>query len=361
MEPDTEPIADVTNERAAAAEADVTDADDDDHDKEPCKILTAQSKRWIMTAWPEHLGLEWKPTEIDAVECGIDYYCWGLERAPKTGRLHYHIYFRFKSKKKLSTLIRMMGSNQIACFFCKGNEQECRDYCHKIGKHIAKNKYVENIGWVGDFDENQGRGKGHRSDIDNVIAAVENEGAGAGEIARRFPNEYIRMGRGIQEWIITRKEMPPLLRQDFHVLYFWGESGVGKSYRVKMDPIWSASLYVVPDGLHPWDGYSDQETVLFDEWNSETWPLNQMNNYLDPYRLELSCRYHNKYAAWRRVVICSNFSPSQAYAHIPNATARGAFLRRLKDHQACRYIDKRQDEGGLSLQEIIDSPPEPLL
>lgn len=359
MEPDTD--VEIIDNNMPPPHDVVSMDDDDDHDDDAVTIMTSQSKRWIVTAWASHMGPEWTPRDIDVTDNGIDYLCWGFERAPKTGREHYHIYFRFHQKKKLSTLIRMLGSNQVKCFFCKGNEKECTDYCHKIGKHIAKNPHTISIGWVGEMDPSIGRGKGHRSDIDDVIAAVEQEGANATVLANRFPNAFIRMGRGIQDWLSARRLLPPLIRLDFQILYFWGDSGVGKSYRVKMDPIWSQSLYVVPDGPHPWDGYADQTTILLDEWNSENWPLNQMNNYLDPYRLELSCRYRNKYAAWSRVVICSNYSPSQAYAHIANATARAAFSRRLKDHQACRYIDKRQDEGGPSLQEIIDSPPNPVL
>lgn len=361
MEPNTQPIEYVPGAAAAASIDDVSVDDNEDHNEKSINNLNSQSKRWMVTAWPEHMGPDWTPRDIDIEDNGIKYMCWGLERAPKTGRLHYHIYFRFESKKKMSTVIRMLGSNRVSCFFCEGNEAQCRDYCHKIGKHIAKNPLTENIGMIGDFDPNEGRGKGHRSDIDEVIKAVEEEGATAQAIAARFPNQFIRMGRGIQEWMVVRRPLPQMRRDPFQIHYFWGDSGVGKSFRVKMDPIWSQSLYVIPDGPHPWDGYADQETILFDEWNSENWPLNQMNNYLDPYRLELSCRYRNKFAGWHRVVICSNFSPSQAYAHIANATARAAFSRRLRDFQACRYIEKRQDEGGPSLQEIIDSPPNPLL
>jgi len=359
MDPDTQPVDDV---EVAPPQDDVTNADDEDpdHHDEACQTMTSQSKRWCVTAWPVHLGASFDPKEIDVQALGIDYMCWGLERTPTTQVQHYHFYFRFRIKKKMSTVIKIFRCNKVKCFIAKGTEVQCRDYCHKIGKHVAKQALTDDIGWVGECDPDIGK-KGHRSDIDDVIESVVEHGSSASEIARQFPNAFIRMGRGIQEWITARQGLPPMIRQNFQVFYFWGASGVGKSYRVKMDADWAASLYCVPAGPHPWDGYQDQTTILLDEWNSEEWPLSQMNNYLDPYRLQLPCRYHNKYAAWLRVIICSNYSPVQAYAHVPSATARAAFLRRLKDHQACRLIEKREDEGGPSLLEIINSPPEPLL
>jgi len=258
----------------------------------------------------------------------------------------------------MTQVIAMIGSNQIWCRLARGSELEIRDYCWCQGKHANKLPWSQNIAERGDFDASIGRGQGHRSDLELICDEYRN-GTTLQQLALDHPVQFVRFGRGIADWTRTIATLPPMLRQPFRVLVFWGASGVGKSYRVKMDPEWSLSLYLVPSGRNPWDGYAGQTTILFDEWNSEEWPISDMNNYCDPYRLQLPCRYHNRYAEWLRVVICTNYSPSQSYAHVPNATVRSAFLRRLHDHHACRLIEKRQDEGGPSLQELIDSPPYP--
>lgn len=331
-------------------------ADLPEHEKddefESVDNLGSMSKRWLVTAWPEYLGEDWTPAEL--LQGRPDYMCWGLEKAPETGREHFHVYLRFSIRKRMRQVIDMFGTNRLKCFHCRGTEAQVRDYCHKTGKHAEKQSFRLSFGEEGAFKADEGK-QGKRTDLANIAEQIL-AGTTMVNIALEHPADYIRYNKGLEAFACLTREPPPRER-DVQVLWLWGPTGTGKTHRIMTSEIQLDGVFTVTRGAHQWDGYNGEKTILLDEWRSADWPIQMMNKILDKWKYELPCRYRNKFAEWTRVMICSNDTPSSAYVEEPNPEMRRAFFRRVAT--ACRYVDKREDQDGLSLTQLMNMDPEP--
>ena len=91
-----------------------------------------------------------------------------------------------------------------------------------------------------------------------------------------------------------------------------------------------SNVFRVTDYSHPFDAYSGQDVILFDEFRSSLL-LADMLKYLDGYPLELPCRYLNKYACFTKVYIISNIPLAKQYtvAQMDNYETWLAFVRRI--------------------------------
>lgn len=145
------------------------------------------------------------------------------------------------------------------------------------------------------------------------------------DIAQSHPECFIKYHVGIKELVRLSAPVPPLRRQ-VTVTVIWGKTGTGKTWRVTGK---YPEAYMVEPGRDPWGSYNGEEVIVFDEFDPTKWSIQEMNRYLDIYRLQLNCRYMNKYAHWTRVYILSNSSPERwYYAFDPELQA--AFLRRIQ-------------------------------
>lgn len=332
----------VEEEEPVAAAAAAAPAQEEGHGEEAS--ATSMSKRWMTTIFND----DWEPAGLRATN-KIAYACWGYERAPSTGRWHWHIYLRLNTRARMSTVKNILEENTAHIELCKGTEEHCRKYCWKEGATLT--------GEIGEFKADEGK-QGKRSDLEDVAEMICKRGAKPEDVAHKYPVTYIRNFRGIAELHKAIKPAPPQQRE-VQVLVLWGPTGTGKTHRARMA---YPDLYEVTMGRNPWDGYVDQTTILFDEWRPQDWPITDMNRYLDRWPVTLPARYNNRSAAWTRVIICTNCAPSTFYNDADTCLERNpmllaAFRRRMGT--SCRLVEHREDQGGPSITEIIESPPNP--
>jgi len=90
-----------------------------------------------------------------------------------------------------------------------------------------------------------------------------------------------------------------------------------------------------PQGVF-FDGYSGQDVLVFEEYNSQI-PIEEMLNYLDIYPLNLPARYNDKVACFTAAYITSNiplhFQHKEIQTNRPETWK--AFLRRI--HKVVEY------------------------
>lgn len=305
---------------------------------------TSQSPRWMITLWPDNLPIGWNLSDISWPH-GIEYWCWGLEICPRTGKQHYHIYCRFNHRIRFSQLFNVLPDGSCHIEMARGSEQQCRDYCWSQGSHTSKAPNRINFQEVGVFNPEQGK-MGKRTDLQDIAALIDANTPMA-DIAKKYAPSYIRYHNGIEAYARTTAPQPPASRTvSVYVLY--GPTGTGKTHRVLTAFPDACSVFA---GKNPWDEYTGQTTLLLDEWRSSDWPIAMMNKLLDKWKLTLQCRYRNVCAAWTRVIICTNDFPGQFYAEEPNPLMREAFQRRILGKTY--LIDKKETEGGKTLDEIM--------
>jgi len=257
----------------------------------------AQSKRWVFTAQVGGDGqpaATWEPTWSPD---HMSYMVFGRETAPSTGQRHIQGYVRCKTTRRAVGVMHLLGLN-MHVEPAKGNEAQNREYCIKEGN------FTEH----GVFDGNAGK-QGHRTDLSNVVILVQ-EGASLRRIAQECPEQVIKHGAGIQALINLTREAPAM--RDIHVTVLWGETGVGKTHRVRV--MFPEAYCANFKDKNTWDSYTDQKVVLIDEFDPSTISIQELNKILDKWRHQLTCRYQNKEAFWTSVYICTNLNPSEWYA-----------------------------------------------
>jgi len=322
----------------------------------------AQKKRWCITlfvAEPEHES-DTQPIDPPVTRLtngtlpkGVKYVVWQYERCPTTGRLHIQGYARFVNRVRYNTVKSTFGFNALHCKAAVGSEEENRGYCTKEERVAVGEE-------LGQYDAEEGK-QGRRSDLMKIASEIEG-GASLNIVARAHPADWIRYGRGIRDYANTIAPQPPA-RRDLTIYYLHGPTGTGKTHRVLTT---YPDCYTVPTdrSTGAWDGYNGQSVILFDEWIPEPypapmrpagWPIAEMNKCLDPFRLTLQSRYQNKQALWTTVFITSNCPPAAAYIDYPLPDSRDAFRRRIQHR--CFLVETKENEGGKTLEEIINGDP----
>ena len=95
------------------------------------------------------------------------------------------------------------------------------------------------------------------------------------------------------------------------VYYVFGPPACGKTCYVR-DTFGDKGLYSVDDYKHPFDGYTSEDIILFDEFRNSL-SLSCMLKYLDIYPCSLPARFYNRTACYTKVFIVSNWSLEQQY------------------------------------------------
>lgn len=277
---------------------------------------TSKSVAWVFTV--NNPG-EWTiPHHED-----IAYICGQRERAPTTGTIHFQGYVRFKNRKSMRTVKGILGRADAHLEKARGTEAQCRDYCSK-----EETRDGEFTFW-GVYDPDFGQRQGKRTDLVRVAQTIR-AGKTMAEIFEAHPEEFIKYHGGIDKAIseLAKRAIQPV--REIHITVLWGETGTGKSHRVRTA---FPNAYIVSAGPHPWDMYNGEDTIVFEEFTDSNWKITDMLKYCDKWKIPLACRYNNKYANWTRIYILSNNDPATYWSIADQAgqNQRPAWLRRISD------------------------------
>lgn len=304
------------------------------------------SDRWCLTIWEDAVGLAWEWPHTTAMA----YSVWGKDRAPTTDRIHFHVYVRFLTRKRMQTVLNEIGLDGAACHCepSEGTEKDCRDYCWKDGKNSKEaHGFLEAGPEHGLYRPEAGK-KGNRSDLAAIAEGIFS-GATMKEVAATYPSDYIRYHSGIQAFHALNAPRPPLERP-VQVLILWGPTGTGKTHRIMHA---YPDIYSVKPGRDPWGTYRGEAQILFDEFDFEKWSLQDMNRYLDKWRCLLDARYQDRYAVWELVAICAN-SPPNCWWPMAAPLLMDAFRRRIRNQV---WLVESQE---LTLDQLTQTPPHPV-
>ena len=175
------------------------------------------------------------------------------------------------------------------------------------------------------------------------------EGCSNEEIEDSYPTQYFTMRSSINAYRseLQEREYLSKKRDELRVIYIYGSPGVGKSSLV-YDFYDFKDIYIVSDYQRPFDMYQGQNTIVFDEYNSDI-KITQMNQFLDIYPCQLPARYSNRVACYTTVFILSNRPLKDLYFYVQqdNPMSYIAFLRRIscvvemqdKDYKIVSVLD----------------------
>lgn len=279
---------------------------------EQARPRTIQAARWVFVYNNPPSG--WAPPQ-QASE--VAYMVWQRERG-KEGTEHIQGYIRFNTRKRFNTVKNYFSVPEIHVEAAKGTEDQNFKYCTK------EDTRVEGPWIFGEANFKPDAGKqGNRTDIHAATDMIK-QGSSMKDLSEAHPEVFVKYHMGLREFADLHRPLPPLER-DVRVYWLWGQTGTGKTHRARTT---FPEAYEVKTGRDPWGTYTDQLTVIFDEFEWDKWPIQQMNRYLDKWRCELDARYKDKWAHWVRVIIISNEDPLTFWPLSP-PNLRQAIWRRI--------------------------------
>ena len=276
---------------------------------------TTQSRKWLLTINnPLDHGLSHdRIKDILSTYKNLVYWCMSDEIGDNK-TYHTHLFIcRKTSPIPFKQVKKDFPSAHIDP--CKGTAQENRDYIRKEGKYEdtlkAETNLKDTFEEFGDLpDERQGK----RNDLIALYDMVK-DGKSNYEILEENPNYMRHLDTIDRTREIIRSEHFKNTIRDLYVEYRFGSSGIGKS-RSLVDRYGFENVYRVTDYSHPFDNYSGQDVIIFEEFYSSNIRINDMLNYLDIYPLLLPSRYRNKQACYTKVFINSNIPFDAQYSTV---------------------------------------------
>lgn len=279
----------------------------------PC----AQSRFWTFTlqaeeeservAWPlateENLPLENPDPEVVQ---GLFYQ---VERAPTTGQLHLQGFIVLKKKGTFNAVKALFPGAHIER--ARGTQQQNIDYCSKSETKVC-----------GPFTVGELERPGHEKPFEECCSRLK-AGSTIHDLVEEFAPQVARHSRNfeaLQRYMVA----PAPAWRTLHVVWYWGKTEVGKTRRCYAE---EPGLFKVHSGGQWWDGYSNQDAILFDEFYGDI-KMKEMLNYLDGYRLTLPVKGGFVEAHWTKVFITSDTDPHDLYRSVPEPV-REAFFRRI--------------------------------
>lgn len=248
---------------------------------------------------------------------------------------HTHVYISFSSAVRFSTVKKHFPTAHIETV--KGSVQENIDYISKSGKWKDTDKSETSID--GSFEEIGYRppeNMGKRKDMEELYRMIVDEELSNAEIIRNN-NDYIMQIDKLDKIRTTylQEKFKGTRRLDLEVIYVFGVTGSGKTRSI-FDKHNDDNLYRITDYKHPFDRYTTESVVMFEEFRNSL-PLKDMLNLLDIYPIMLSARYANKYACYNKVYICTNWRLEKQYEYEQayDKESWNAFLRRI--HKVVEY------------------------
>lgn len=304
-----------------------------------------QAKRWCFT-WNNPTGM---PTFDGAF---MLYLVFQLE-VGEQGTTHYQGYVRFEKRQTISGVQNKLHIGKAHCEKARGSEADNRAYCTKAISRAPMHEPHE----YGVYDPTAIESPGRRTDLE-AAADMLVAGASMREVALAHRSDFIRYHMGFVAFQETVQPPKPPIKENFFVLVLWGPTGTGKTYRARNQ---FPDAYVLPPGKarDPWGGYTDQKTIIIDEFDPANWEIPVLNQILDHYRFPLDARYRNRSADFEHVVICSNITPTTWYLdqEHSNPMMFDALRRRLTGN--CRLISATEKDGGPSFDAITTAAPNP--
>jgi len=254
----------------------------------------------------------------------VRFLAYGLEVCPNTKRAHHQGFlYLFNPVGSIKNLTKLIAGAHFE--ICKGNLQSNEKYCSKEGS------YTE-LGEKPDM--------GCRSDLNQVRDDIKDGRLTSEEVAMNNPALYHQYGRTLSkiEDICLRKKF-----RDFTTkgLWLFGATGSGKSERAFKD-FNPATHYVVPNDNGWWDGYTGQETVIFDEFRGDTLKYAELLKFIDKYPMTVKrrCREPVPFLA-KLVIITSALHPSKVYCNLDRDDRLDQLYRRIdivKMEQRCSEV-----------------------
>lgn len=240
-----------------------------------------RSKSWIF------VDFTLKKFAEDETRKGFQYLCYGLEKCPRSGKMHHQGFAQTLSATSLRSVQRMLGLPGCHLEAMRASPEEAVFYCKKDGVFTEYGVLTH---------------QGQRSDIDAVKALIEG-GSGPKEIADANFQLFCQYSKGLERYREVVVQLSTKAFRRVSVVIIRGETGTGKTRFASR----YATFRIGGHDLKWWDGYNQERCILIDEYANDI-PISKLLSLLDGYQQRLPIKGGFTYANWTSVFITTNLA-----------------------------------------------------
>lgn len=254
---------------------------------------------------------------------GASYCVFEAELCPDTHRVHLQGYSHYTDPVSAMRAKADLGFPAAHIERCFGSPADNIKYCTK---GLRSGDDPEGLCFLaGPWEHGERPCQGRRTDWHDAREAVLAHAANRA-ILDAHPNLAPNF-RGVEVLRMVYEEHP--IRRDIAVSVLCGPTGVGKTYRARMQ---YPDAYIVRGKYFEgksFDNYQGEKALILDEFRDYEWPVIFLLGVLDEWGFWITCRYANKWACWERVILTTNQSYDELYINTPD---QAAFQRRIHSH-----------------------------
>lgn len=261
----------------------------------------------------------------DILEWKCSYLICGRE-VGESGTPHIQGYVEWGRGVRFTTMKKL--NERIHWETRKGTAKQASDYCKKDGNFEERGELSS---------------QGHRTDLDEIKTSIEN-GRKVDDICMDSPMVYHQYGRTLNkiEDLVMRKKYRTHMTKG---IWYWGSTGVGKSHAA-YENFHPDTHYTLPNDNGWWDGYTQQETVIINDFRGEI-PYNQLLQMVD--KFPFSVRRRNREPlpfTSKTVIITSSLPPQLVYKNREAEDSLEQLLRRFDIIELKKDCDATEVVGG---------------
>lgn len=242
------------------------------------------------------------------------YYVFQEERGEETQRKHFQGYVQFRNKKRLTGVRKVIpGAHWEPA---RGSPDQNRKYCTKIETRCG-----------GPWEYGEISFSGKRNDIHGAMRTLETDGVRG--VLEQYPEIYLKYPKALNSAKLLQKTPKgPKHYVPKTVVLCIGETGTGKSKWAR-EQIGEDEYYYLHSNTKWFDGYSDQDIAIFDDYCGAL-DIEKLLNITDNYDdivVEAKGLVIPFYPT--RIIFTTNIHPKDWYTYKPRQIE--ALARRFKE------------------------------
>lgn len=266
------------------------------------------------------------------------YLVYGEEKAPETGTPHLQGFIRFTSARTIAAIQKSLKPHAFSFL----EKAHCEDEPWKA----IPDKYCKKDGNYHEFGTKPAQGK--RTDLKNIKQLRDTNVRTLIENGTIQNYQQLKFAEALQKYAPLHHRDPPT------VLWFWGNSGTGKTREAMTYP----DPYI--NDLGQWfDGYSGQETLILDDFRPHQIKFNELLRLLDRYPRRLAVKGTSVQLEAKTIIITAPASPAALYGYTDKQWLNPKLpcwqlKRRLTE---IKYFEDIEPNGVPPEEQLSSSPP----
>lgn len=271
----------------------------------------------------------WAPTQNFLDKC--KYCCWGIEKCPKTKKVHVHIYAELKGTARIETVKNYLQDKTAHVESRKGTREEAINYVKKEDSRLDGTSFQE----YGELS--QLKRTCNKSSLEEAIELLKISDINT--VAEAFPVIFVKNGRGLRDLkteldLKCEKEKP-----EIDVIIIWGDAGTGKSLYAKQMTrefgmkAWELSPNSGTENSLWFDGYNGEDVLIINDFEGK---MIKHRTFLDMCdfgvrQWQVKGQKGGVAGTWKKVIITSNYDPQTWYKTLweKYSVLKDAFFRRV--------------------------------